>query len=111
MSDMETPKKAESAKVVNEVPSSTKDDGDKSYGSAAVFYRRGNNKNFFKKRVDKIRTQKLIVDYKHPEVLRRFITEKGKIFPRRITGTSAKNQRRLVREIKKAQFLALLPMR
>lgn len=72
--------------------------------------RRGGNKPFFKKKVDKIKTQNLVIDYKHPEVLRRFVTEKGKILPRRITGTSAKNQRRLVREIKKARQLALLPM-
>jgi small subunit ribosomal protein S18 len=72
--------------------------------------RRGGSKPFFKKKVDKIATQNLTVDYKHPEVLRRFVTDKGKILPRRITGTSAKNQRRLVREIKKARFLALLPM-
>ncbi len=71
--------------------------------------RRG-GKPFFKKKVDKIATQNLTIDYKHPEVLRRFVTEKGKILPRRITGTSAKNQRRLVREIKKARYLALLPM-
>lgn len=72
--------------------------------------RRGGNKPFFKKKVDKIKAQNLTIDYKHPEVLRRFVTEKGKILPRRITGTSAKNQRRLVREIKKARYLALLPM-
>jgi small subunit ribosomal protein S18 len=72
--------------------------------------RRGGAKPFFRKKVDKIKTQNLTIDYKHPEVLRRFVTEKGKILPRRITGTSAKNQRRLVREIKKARFLALLPM-
>ena len=71
--------------------------------------RRGGTNPFFKKKVDKIKTQNLTVDYKHPEILRRFVTEKGKILPRRITGTSAKNQRRLVREIKKARFLALLP--
>ena len=72
--------------------------------------RRGGGKPFFRKKVDKIRTQNLTIDYKRPEVLRRFITEKGKILPRRITGTSAKNQRRLVREIKKARYLALLSM-
>ena len=68
------------------------------------------NRSYVRRRVDKIKTQNLIVDYKHPEILRRFITEKGKILPRRITGTSASNQRRLVCEIKRARFLALLPM-
>jgi small subunit ribosomal protein S18 len=52
----------------------------------------------------------LVVDYKRPDVLRRFLTESGKILPRRITGTSAKNQRKLVREIKRARYLGMLPM-
>ncbi len=70
---------------------------------------RGRGKPYFRKKVDKIKAQNLTVDYKQPEVLRRFITEQGKILPRRITGTSAKNQRRLVREIKKARKIGLLP--
>jgi len=65
---------------------------------------------YFRRKVDKIKTQNLTIDYKRPEILRRFVTEKGKILPRRITGTSAKNQRRLIREIKRARSLALLPM-
>ncbi|MFW6368496.1 MAG: 30S ribosomal protein S18 [Spirochaetota bacterium] len=70
---------------------------------------RGKSKPFFRKKIDKIKAQNLTIDYKHPEVLRRFVTDQGKILPRRITGTSAKNQRRLVREIKKARKIALLP--
>ena len=69
----------------------------------------GRGKPFFRKKVDKIKAQNLTIDYKHPEVLRRFVTEQGKILPRRITGTSARNQRRLVREIKKARTIGLLP--
>ena len=65
---------------------------------------------YFRKKIDKIKAQNLTIDYKHPEILRRFITDKGKILPRRITGTSAKNQRRLVQEIKRARALALLPL-
>ena len=71
---------------------------------------RPRGKVYFRKKVDKIKAQNLVIDYKHPEVLRRFVTEKGKILPRRITGTSAKNQRRLIREIKRARVLGLLPM-
>jgi small subunit ribosomal protein S18 len=71
---------------------------------------RGRGKVYFRKKIDKIKAQNLIVDYKHPEVLRRFVTEKGKILPRRITGTSAKNQRKLVREIKRARYLGMIPM-
>ncbi|NBF41339.1 MAG: 30S ribosomal protein S18, partial [Spirochaetes bacterium] len=71
---------------------------------------RGRGKVFFRRKVDKIKTQNLTIDYKRPEILRRFVTDSGKILPRRITGTSAKNQRRLIREIKRARYLALLPM-
>jgi small subunit ribosomal protein S18 len=49
------------------------------------------------------------IDYKEPEKLRRYITDRGKIVPRRVTGTCAKHQRQLTRAIKRARFLALLP--
>lgn len=49
------------------------------------------------------------VDYKDIYLLKRFITESGKIVPSRITGTKAKYQRQLTRAIKLARFLALLP--
>lgn len=49
------------------------------------------------------------IDYKDVGLLRRFISERGKILPRRITGTSAKWQRQLTTAIKRARFLALLP--
>jgi len=49
------------------------------------------------------------IDYKESEKLRRYITERGKIVPRRVTGTCAKHQRQLTRAIKRARFLALLP--
>ena len=64
---------------------------------------RPRGRSHFRKKVDKIKTQNLTIDYKQPEILRRFLTESGKILPRRITGTSAKNQRKLVREIKRAR--------
>lgn len=48
-------------------------------------------------------------DYKDIETLRRFITETGKIKPRRQTGNCARCQRELAREIKRARHLALLP--
>ncbi len=51
----------------------------------------------------------LVADYKKPELLRGFITERGKILPRRVTGTCARHQRRLTNEIKKARIMALLP--
>ena len=49
------------------------------------------------------------VDYKDLDALRQFIGETGKIVPSRITGTSARFQRRLAAEIKRARYLALLP--
>jgi small subunit ribosomal protein S18 len=49
------------------------------------------------------------VDYKDVHLLRKFITENGKIVPSRITGTKARFQRLLATAIKRARFLALLP--
>jgi len=49
------------------------------------------------------------IDYKNPAMLRRFVTEQGKILPRRITGTCSKHQRTLVTAIKRARNIALLP--
>ncbi len=49
------------------------------------------------------------IDYKDIYLLKRFITESGKIVPSRITGTKAKYQRQLTRAVKLARVLALLP--
>lgn len=49
------------------------------------------------------------IDYKDERLLRRFVTERGKIVPRRITGTCAPMQRKLTRAIKRARHLAILP--
>ena len=49
------------------------------------------------------------IDYKDVKLLQRFISERGKIVPSRITAVSAKRQRRLSRAIKRARFLALVP--
>lgn len=51
------------------------------------------------------------IDYKDAKFLKRFITERGKILPRRITGVSAKYQRMLTTAIKRARIIALLPFR
>jgi small subunit ribosomal protein S18 len=71
--------------------------------------RGGKGKIYFKKKVCRFCTQKLRLDYKDADVLRRFITERGKILPRRITGTCAKHQRVLAAAIKRARIIALLP--
>lgn len=49
------------------------------------------------------------IDYKDLDLLKRFINEHGKILPRRVTGVSAKFQRKLTAAIKRARHLALLP--
>ncbi|HEU5219260.1 MAG TPA: 30S ribosomal protein S18 [Gemmatimonadales bacterium] len=50
-----------------------------------------------------------IIDYKDDKLLGRFISERGKILPRRLSGVSARHQRQLQVAIKRARFLALLP--
>lgn len=50
-----------------------------------------------------------VVDYKDDKLLGRFISERGKILPRRLSGVSARHQRQLQVAIKRARFLALLP--
>ncbi len=51
----------------------------------------------------------LKIDFKDVRTLQRFVSERGKIVPSRITAVSAKKQRELARAIKRARFLALLP--
>ena len=49
------------------------------------------------------------IDYKDVETLKKYITERGKILPKRITGTCAMHQREVTRAIKRARIVALLP--
>lgn len=70
---------------------------------------RAKGKQFFRKKVCRFCAQKAKIDYKDADGLRRFTTERGKILPRRITGTCAKHQRELAREIKRARAICLLP--
>ncbi|MFC4713725.1 30S ribosomal protein S18 [Planococcus dechangensis] len=49
------------------------------------------------------------IDYKDTDLLKKFISERGKILPRRVTGTSAKWQRRLTIAVKRSRIMALLP--
>jgi len=53
--------------------------------------------------------KKLIIDYKDIKSLKYFVTERGKIIPRRIFGNCAKHQRQLTEAIKRARHIALLP--
>lgn len=68
--------------------------------------RRGGN---FRKKVCRFCASKSVPNYKNPEQLKRYTTEKGKILPARITGNCAKHQRLVTAEIKKARVLSYLP--
>ncbi len=63
---------------------------------------------YFRKRLSPIKPEDPI-DYKDVDLLRKFVTERGKILPRRITGLTSKQQRDLTTAIKRARLLALLP--
>ena len=64
--------------------------------------------SFFKKRLSPIKPGDPI-DYKDEDLLKKFITERGKILPRRLTGLTAKQQRDLTNAVKRARIVALLP--
>ena len=70
---------------------------------------RGKAKTFFRKKVCRFCANKAKIDYKDADGLKRFTTERGKILPRRITGTCAKHQRELSGAIKRARCICLLP--
>ena len=64
---------------------------------------------FFQKKVCRFCTEKTaVVDYKDADRLKKFLTEKGKIMPRRITGNCAKHQRALSRAIKRSRHAAVV---
>ncbi|MGC3989402.1 MAG: 30S ribosomal protein S18 [Chthoniobacteraceae bacterium] len=48
------------------------------------------------------------IDYKNPELLKKFVTESGKILPRRVTGVAAHLHRKITREIKRARAVLLM---
>ncbi len=63
-----------------------------------------------KPKVDPFKTGELeVTDYHDAKMLRRFVSDTGRILPRRRTGVNAKNQRRLALTIKRARMIALLP--
>lgn len=66
---------------------------------------------FVRRKVSRLTTDKtLVVDYKDVKLLRTFISETGKVLPRRITGNTAKQQREITEAIKRARQMALLPI-
>jgi small subunit ribosomal protein S18 len=67
-------------------------------------------KDFVKKKMCAFCIEKVdTIDYKNPSRLKKFMTEKGKMLPRRVSGNCAKHQRSLSLQIKRARHLALLP--
>ncbi len=70
------------------------------------FVRRKRKLSFRKKRLLDTNVE---IDYKQPDLLKRFITDRGKIIPRRVSGASAMQQRLITKEVKRARYLALLP--
>lgn len=76
--------------------------GDKAAVGKKQYFRRKRVARISDKRIDEI-------DYKNVDLLRQFVTERGKIVPRRISGVSYRVQRRLTEAIKQARNIALLP--
>ncbi len=71
--------------------------------------RRGTRGGFGRKKVCRFCTEKSKPDYKDQAALKYFVTERGKIIPRRISGNCAKHQRQVATAIKRARGLALIP--
>ncbi len=91
-------------------PRSNSGGGNDRGGSAGA--QQGGKKKFFyrRKRVCKFCVEKIeYVDYKDLKMLQQFIPERGKILPRRISGTCALHQRKLQNAIKRARIAAMLP--
>jgi small subunit ribosomal protein S18 len=72
--------------------------------------RRRNRREYTRKKICRFCTDSSLgIDYKNYRLLRSFLTERGRIIPRRISGNCAKHQRELTRAIKRARQIALLP--
>ncbi|MFO7775625.1 MAG: 30S ribosomal protein S18 [Candidatus Hydrogenedentota bacterium] len=63
-----------------------------------------------RRKVSRLTVDRVVhIDYKDVAMLKHYVTERGKIIPRRITGATAKHQRMLTQAIKRARQIALLP--
>jgi len=70
----------------------------------------GGKRRYVRKKFCRFCAEKeLQIDYKNTYMIKQFVSERGKIVPRRITGNCAKHQRKLTMEIKKARIVALIP--
>lgn len=81
-----------------------------SYGRSSGSSPGGPKRRYTRKKFCRFCAEKeLQIDYKNVYMLKHFVSERGKIVPRRITGTCATHQRKLTVEIKKARIVALIP--
>ena len=71
--------------------------------------RHNRRRHFSRRKVCRFCVDRGAIDYKDTDLLRNYVTDRGKIVPRRITGTCAKHQRALTHAIKRARTIALLP--
>jgi len=72
--------------------------------------RKMRKRGFGRKKVSRLTTDKtIIIDYKDPKLLKYFITERGKLIPRRISGNCARHQREITLAVKRARQIALMP--
>ena len=74
--------------------------------------RRNNKKkrSFHRRKVCRFCAEHIeVIDYKDLKLLRNFVTERGKLIPRRISGNCARHQRRMTAAVKRARYMALMP--
>lgn len=70
----------------------------------------GGKRGFARRKICRFCADKTVrIDYKDPQTLKYFITDRGKIVPRRISGNCAKHQRKVSLAIKRARMIALMP--
>ncbi|HOO55232.1 MAG TPA: 30S ribosomal protein S18 [bacterium] len=81
------------------------------YGSKTK--RKPRKKGFYRRRARKVCEfcvdKDLVIDYKNVDMMRKYITDRGKIKPRRMTGACAKHQRKITLHVKRAREMALIP--
>jgi small subunit ribosomal protein S18 len=83
------------------------DDGERGRGARGAG---GAGAGRSRRKVGRLLADKTIsIDYKNPQLLRNFVSDRGKLVPRRITGATPKEQRKLALAIKRARMIALMP--
>lgn len=91
-------------------PSSTIDRDDDGEGRGRGGKGGGGKGGFSRRKVCKFcADETIVIDYKNPQLLRHFITDRGKLIPRRISGNCARHQRKIALAVKRARMIALMP--